>query len=186
MRDTVRRDIPREYARTSGAFAPSCACAQNAPSKILGGDYDNPRARLANRGQPERPARRGPPGEARRERPAERGQPREVSPGRPAKRPAKRPAERPHDEHNTRSQTEKLTTGAHSSAIIQTSSRTRQECWNELSLGRAHKTPTYAWASGPHMDGRMFPLARMTLALSLSLVALSLSVHLGRELEYEP
>ena len=30
MLDTVQHDIPREYARTSGAFAPSCACAQNA------------------------------------------------------------------------------------------------------------------------------------------------------------
>ena len=30
MLDTVQHYIPCEYARTSGAFAPSCACAQNA------------------------------------------------------------------------------------------------------------------------------------------------------------
>ena len=30
MLDTVQHDIPCEYARTSGALAPSCACAQNA------------------------------------------------------------------------------------------------------------------------------------------------------------
>ena len=32
------------------------------------------------------------------------------------------------------------------------------------------------------MDGRTFPLAWMTLALSVSLVALSLSVHLSHDL----